>query len=210
MYRVGLKHTLLYALLQVLPIAIRHYEDTVVVAACVSFLELCGLSAQLLQVDVAALNRITSYLKEQGHGEDSLSAGLQRLKSGKYEGLDYARSLARALAEEYATAGLGVLNGKVGANQRPWKALLILLPLLEKATLRHDALKKVQSNAGAWLMHGVGDGNELRSLQRSMSERWSLVTAFCRGHQLPLSTTYLATIARYNDWVCFLLNIRCC
>ena len=199
MYCVGLKHTLLYALLQVLPIAIRHYEDTVVVAACVSFLELCGLSAQLLQVDVAALNRITSYLKEQGHGE-----------SGKYEGLDYARSLARALAEEYATAGLGVLNGKVSANQRPWKALLILLPLLEKATLRHDALKKVQSNAGAWLMNGVGDGNELRSLQRSMSERWSLVTAFCRGHQLPLSTTYLATIARYNDWVCFLPNIRCC
>jgi hypothetical protein len=132
---IGLKHTLLYALLQVLPIAIRHYEDTVVVAACVSFLELCGLSAQLLQVDVAALNRITSYFKEQGYGVDSLSAGLQRLKSRKYEGFDYARS---------------------------------------------------------------------------MSEHWSLVTSSCRGHQLPLSTTYLATIARYNDYVCFLSNIKCC
>jgi hypothetical protein len=107
----------------------------VVVVACVSFLELCGLSAQLLQVDVAALNRITTYFKEQGHGADSLSAGLQRLKSRKYEGLDYARS---------------------------------------------------------------------------MSERWSLVTSFCRGHQLPLSTTYLAAIARYNDYVCNLSNIRCC
>lgn len=179
--------------MQVLPLAITNFDNIVVVTACTSFLELCGLPAQLLQVDVAALNRISSHIKNQDKKDLSIY-----LKSQE---TDLMKSLVQGLAEEYTTSGIGILSGKQLLNSRPRKPLMAILQLLENASLSYDGLKKLESNAGAWLMNGVGDGTELRAVQRSMSERWSLVTAFCRGHQLPLSTTYLATIARYNDWV---------
>uniref|UniRef100_A9U2Z6 Predicted protein n=1 Tax=Physcomitrium patens TaxID=3218 RepID=A9U2Z6_PHYPA len=184
----------------VLPLAITSFENINVVAACVTFIELCGLSAQLLQVDVAVLSRISFYIRDQEHKDGSLNLGSQEIAANEYARAVLMRSLVEGLAEEYTNAGIGILNGKVVANTRPREPLMAILRLLEKSSLNHDGLKKLESNAGAWLMNGVGDGAELRTVQRSMSSRWSLVTAFCRGHQLPLSTTYLATIARYNDW----------
>ena len=191
----------LNCIVQVLPLAITNFDNIVVVTACTSFLELCGLPAQLLQVDVAALSRISSYIKNQDHKDVSIYLKAQDAAAGKYLKGDLMKFLVQGLAEEYTTSGIGILNGKVVTNSRPRKPLMVILQLLENASLSYDGLKKLESNAGAWLMNGVGDGAELRAVQRSMSERWSLVTAFCRGHQLPLSTTYLATIARFNDWV---------
>jgi spatacsin len=54
---------------------------------------------------------------------------------------------------------------------------------------------------GSWLLTGSGDGTELRDQQKVASQHWNLVTAFCQMHQLPLSTKYLAVLARDNDWV---------
>ncbi|KAG0619567.1 hypothetical protein M758_4G148600 [Ceratodon purpureus] len=196
----------------VLPLAITNFDNIVVVTACTSFLELCGLPAQLLQVDVAALSRISSYVNNQDNKDVSMSLKPQEAAAGKYSKGDLMKSLIQGLAEEYTTSGIGILNGKLVTSSRPRKSLMVILQLLESASLSYDGLKKLESNAGAWLMNGVGDGAELRAVQRSMSERWSLVTAFCRGHQLPLSTTYLATIARFNDWVGFLgeAQLECC
>lgn len=66
--------------MQVLPLAITNFDNTIVVAACASFLELCGLQAQLLQVDVAALNRISSYIKNLDQN-DVKSPGTDLMKS---------------------------------------------------------------------------------------------------------------------------------
>ncbi|XP_024371913.1 uncharacterized protein [Physcomitrium patens] len=192
----------------VLSLAILNFENIIVVAACVSFLELCGLSAQLLQVDVAALSRISLYIRDQQHKEGSLNTGLNETAADKDARTDLMRSLVQGLTEEYTAIGIGILSGKGLLNSRPRKPVMAILQLLENSSLNHDGLKKLESNAGAWLMNGVGDGAELRTVQRSMSERWSLVTAFCRGHQLPISTTYLATIARCNDWVGFLAEAQ--
>lgn len=191
-------------MIQVLPLAITHYENAVVVAACASFLELCGLSAHILQVDVAALGRITNYLKEQEQNEYTSAdrAAQGAAFAVELPGVDFARSLCQALADEYRTTRLDIITGKA-ANRRPCKPLMEILQLLEKASLKYVGTEKVESTAGAWLMNGVGDGTELRAVQRCMSERWSLVTSFCRGHQLPLNTMYLKTLARDNDWVSF-------
>lgn len=197
----------LKCIVQVLPLAITNFDNIIVVAACASFLELCGLPAQLLQVDVAALSRISSYINNHDHKDVSIHLKPQEAAAGKHSKGDMMKGLVQGLAEEYTTSGTGILSGKLVTNSRSRKLLMVILQLLENASLSCDGLKELESNAGAWLMNGVGDGAELRAVQRSMSERWSLVTAFCRGHQLPLSTTYLATIARFNDWVTIFLHI---
>jgi spatacsin len=185
--------------MQILGFTIIHYDDAVVVASCVCFLELCGLSAHLLQVDVAALCRIAKYLQDQN--SEGLPPDVQgSTPMTKVYRADVVGSLSQALADEYTSAGIGMLSGKGFASRRPCKVYTRILQLLEK-TLEYEGPKKVENTAGTWLLNAVGDGTELRAVQRSMSERWSLVTAFCRGHQLPLSTTYLAALARDNDWV---------
>ena len=199
-----LLHLVSVSMIQVLPLAIAHYENEVEVAACASFLELCGLSAHILQVDVAALGRITNYLKEQ---EQSEYTSADRAAQGaafavELSRVDITRSLCQALADEYRINGLDIITGKA-ANRRPCKVLMEILKLLEEASLKYVGTKKVECTAGTWLMNGVGDGTELRAVQRCMSERWSLVTSFCRGHQLPLNTMYLKTLAKDNDWVSF-------
>ncbi|CAK9198622.1 unnamed protein product [Sphagnum troendelagicum] len=194
----------------ILGFTIIHYDDAVVVASCVCFLELCGLSAHLLQVDVAALRRIAKYLQDQN--SEVLPPDVQgSTPMTKVYRADVVGSLSQALADEYTSAGIGMLSGKGFASQRPCKVYTRILQLLEK-TLEYEGPKKVENTAGTWLLNAVGDGTELRAVQRSMSERWSLVTAFCRGHQLPLSTTYLAALARDNDWVGFLAEaqVECC
>lgn len=116
---------------------------------------------------------------------------------------DIAYSLGRVLADDYVnrdSAGIMNENEVIGsiATKRPSRALMLVQQHLEKASL---PLLTDGMTCGSWLLSGNGDGAELRSQQKDASLYWSLVTTFCRVHQIPLSTNYLAVLARDNDWV---------
>ncbi|KAI5076391.1 hypothetical protein GOP47_0008456 [Adiantum capillus-veneris] len=190
----------------VLPLAITNFENTVVVASCASFLELCGLSATMLRVDVAALCRISDFCKA------SEKSDLLGDWSNLY-GNDVASSLARALADEYMETGVTILtpkkvdsSGKHPTSRKTSRVLIEVLHILEKAS--HTEWTRSDTSPGSWLMNGAGDGFQLRDQQREASERWSLVTTFCNTHQLPVSTVYVTALARDNDWVGFLAEAQ--
>ncbi|KAL2630311.1 hypothetical protein R1flu_014997 [Riccia fluitans] len=199
----------------VAPLAITNYENPVVVAACAFFLELCGLSTNLLRLDVAALKRISEYCKVHDQIE-AVPSGSGAPATGetatwaKAYGAEVANMMAQALSDEYLNAGVEMLSSKAdGRSRRPSKTLITVLQYLEKASVKDEFMRRADgSTPGSWLVSGQGDGSQLRAMQRTMSERWSLVTAFCRAHQLPLSTVYLATLARDNDWVGFLAEAQ--
>ncbi|GAY58688.1 hypothetical protein CUMW_188900 [Citrus unshiu] len=193
-----------FLLSSVMPLAISHFEDSVLVASCTFFLELCGLSASLLRVDVSALRRISSFYKSSENAESykQLSPKSSAFYALPHEG-DITKSLARALADEYLQEGSATKAKQKGspssvASARPSRALLLVLQHLEKASL---PVLLDGKTCGSWLLTGNGDGTELRSQQKAASQHWDLVTVFCQMHQLPLSTKYLAVLARDNDWV---------
>ncbi|KDP35278.1 hypothetical protein JCGZ_09437 [Jatropha curcas] len=166
----------------VIPLAITHFQDSVLVASCAFLLELCGLSVSMLRVDIAALRRISSFHKLNQN------------------------SLARSLADEYLrkdSASDAKLKRATGflSSERSSRALMLVLQHLEKASLPGMMDGRT---SGSWLLTGNGDGAELRAYQKAASQRWNLVKVFCQMHQLPLSTKYLAVLARDNDWVGFL------
>lgn len=189
-----------------MPVAITHFEDSVFVASCAFLLELCGLSASMLRVDIAVLRRISSFYQCTQNGDISkqvLGKG-SAFHSLHHEG-DIVAYLAQALADEYVhqdTVGSFNQKGapKIIANRRPCRALMLVLLHLEKASLPQLVGGRT---CGTWLLSGNGDGAELRNGQKAASQLWSLVTNFCQMHQLPVSTKYLALLARDNDWVCF-------
>lgn len=116
---------------------------------------------------------------------------------------DIMESLARVLADEYlhkdsakSSKQNELLNPVV--NRQHSQPLMLALQHLEKASLPS---MEGGRTCGSWLLTGQGDGAELRSQQKAASQHWSLVTMFCQMHQLPLSTKYLAVLARDNDWV---------
>lgn len=191
----------------VVPLAILHFEDSVLVASCALLLELCGLSASILQIDVAALRRISSFYKSGDHGNQTveLSPRGSAVHTKSIEA-DVTESLARALADDYlrnessSSAKQRDLQNNV-TGKLPTRALMMVLQHLEKASLPVFA---AGMTCGSWLATGCGDGTELRSQQKAASEKWNLVTVFCQMHQMPLSTRYLACLARDNDWVGFL------
>nr|CAD1822161.1 unnamed protein product [Ananas comosus var. bracteatus] len=179
----------------VLPLAITHFEDYTLVASCIFLLELCGLSTNMLRLDITALRRISSYNK---------SANMA------VPGSDITLSLAHSLAEDYICHDyLRLLEQPVSSQsskgkqqqQQPSRPLISVLHHLEKASL---PLINEGKSCGSWLLTGVGDGSLFRSEQKKASHHWSLVTEFCTMHQLPLSTKYLALLANDNDWVGFL------
>lgn len=182
-----------------MPLAITHFEDSILVASCAFVLELCGLSASMLRVDIAALRRISSYYKSS-EINDTGSAFHAVSREG-----DIVESLARALADDYLHQDSASITKKkktlsLVAGKQSSRALILVLHHLEKASLP----RMVDGNTcGSWLMSGNGDGVDLRSQQKAASQHWNLVTVFCQMHQLPLSTKYLAALARDNDWVCF-------
>ncbi|CAI0554802.1 unnamed protein product [Linum tenue] len=191
----------------VIPLAITHFEDSVLVASCTFLLELCGLSASMVRVDVACLKRISSFYKlrknHENYGQISPKGSAFHLVSPED---DKAESLARSLADEYlhgdyARADKLKQSSKSMTGNRPSRALMLVLYHLEKASLPTITDGKT---CGSWLSTGNGDGAELRSQQKAASQHWNLVTVFCQMHQLPLSTKYLAVLARDNDWVGFL------
>lgn len=181
-----------------------HFEDSVMVASCAFVMELCGLSASMLRVDIAALRRISSFYdsSENNNSQRKLSPKNSPFRAVSNEG-DEVQSLARALADDYLhrnTANISK-NKKTPTSvigNRSSQGLILVLHHLEKASL---PLMDDGNTCGSWLLSGLGDGIELRSEQKEASLRWNLVRVFCQMHQLPLSTKYLAVLARDNDWV---------
>ncbi|GMI68631.1 hypothetical protein like AT4G39420 [Hibiscus trionum] len=192
----------------VTPFAITHFEDNVLVASCAFLLELCGLSASMLRVDVASLRRISFFYKSIQNKE------ISRQLSSKGSAFHVAihddsiiESLARALSDEFMHGDNSKRRGSLNSvsSKQPSRALMLVLQHLEKASLPQLVEGKT---CGYWLLTGDGDGTELRSQQKAASQHWSLVTLFCQIHQLPLSTKYLAVLARDNDWVGFLCEAQ--
>lgn len=199
----------MYFLLQVMPLAIMHFEDTVLVASCAFLLELCGLSASMLRVDVAVLRRISSYYSLVTHGSqhDPASSKGSLFNATTPHKTDLAMSLARALADDYVHHdGHRSLEQKNDGNhcsrsKKSSHSLRTVLHHLERASL--PTLEEGRT-CGSWLSSGIGDGSEFRSQQKDASQRWKLVTTFCQMHNIPLSTKYLAVLANDNDWVLFI------
>ncbi|KAG0546959.1 hypothetical protein BDA96_01G038500 [Sorghum bicolor] len=198
-------------LISVAPLAITNFEDSTLVASCIFLLELCGLCANMLRLDIAALRRISSYYKsvqENKHADlSSLSAPELHVQS---HGAGIAPALARALAEDYVQSDhLHVLEqtqtSMAPKKEQPQHPLIAILQHLEKASL--PSLEE-NKTCGFWLLTGVGNASLYRSQQNEASQHWNLVTEFCRAHHLPLSTKYLALLANDNDWVGFLTEAQ--
>lgn len=204
-------------LLSVPPLAITNFEDSTLVASCIFFLELCGLCANMLRLDIAALRRISSYYKsiqlQQNTNFDISSPRAPELHVQSH-GADIALALAQALAEDYVQSDhLHVLehNQTLGVPKRASKRELLPQPLtailqhLEKASL--PSLEDGKT-CGYWLQTGNDNASLYRSQQNEASQHWNLVTEFCRAHHLPQSTKYLALLANDNDWVGFLTEAQ--
>lgn len=186
-----------------MPLAIVHFKNSVLVASCALLLELCGLSASILQIDITALRRISSFYKSDDYRDHAiqLSPKGSALHAKSIEG-DITESLARALADDYLRKESSCKQRDLKDNvtgRLPTRALMMVLQHLEKASLPVFA---DGMTCGTWLVTGRGDGAELRSQQKAASQKWNLVTVFCQIHQMPLSTKYLDCLARDNDWVC--------
>jgi len=152
----------------------------------------------MLRVDIAALQRISKYLRAKEQREWASSTGTNQSREWSSSIL----SLVKALTDEYATNTITTFGTQSSKSKSKSNAgLATTLQMLEQATLMEYASKTGNETWGSWLLNAAGNGDEFRELQRSTSEQWSLVTAFCRGHELPLSTKYLVTLARDNDWV---------
>ncbi|PRQ49064.1 putative spatacsin [Rosa chinensis] len=191
----------------VMPLAIMHFEDSVLVASCAFLLELFGFSASMLRIDIAALKRMSYFYKSSDNIDNlrKLSTKGSAFHAVGHES-DIMESLARALADEYLQQDSASMSKQKGtpslaARKQPSRALMLFLEFMEKASLPPMADGKT---CGSWLLCGDGDGIELRSQQKAASHRWNLVTIFCQMHHLPLSTRYLSVLARDNDWVGFL------
>lgn len=188
-----------------MPLAIMHFEDSVLVASCAFLLELFGYSASMLRIDIAALKRM-SYFYKSSENTDNLRKILTKGSAFHAVGheSDIMESLARALADEYLQQDSARMTKQKGTPslavvKQPSRALMLFLEFLEKASLPSMVDGRT---CGSWLLSGDGDGIELRSQQKAASHRWNLVTIFCQMHHLPLSTRYLSVLARDNDWVC--------
>ncbi|KAE8791643.1 hypothetical protein D1007_33903 [Hordeum vulgare] len=198
-------------LLSVAPLAITNFEDSTLVASCTFLLELCGMCANMLRLDIAVLQRISSYYNSAQQNKKSelsspRSSGLHVLSHGA----DIVPALARALAEDYVQSDhLQVLEQKQTSRgpkrEQPSQPLIAILEHLERASL---PLLDEGRTCGFWLLSGIGDASLYRSQQNEASQHWNLVTEFCQAHHLPLSTKYLALLANDNDWVGFLTEAQ--
>lgn len=196
---------------QVIPLAIQHFDDSVLVASCAFLLELCGLSASTLRMDIAALRRISSFYKSAENNQYRQQSPRSPAFLQPPVEVDVTESIARALADDYlhkySSSVMQKGDRKNSILNQPSRALLLVLQHLEKASL---PLASNGMTCGSWLSSGNGDGADLRSQQKATSQHWQLVTAFCQTHNIPLSTKYLAVLARDNDWVhylfCFLIH----
>ncbi|XP_042376004.1 uncharacterized protein LOC121969811 isoform X2 [Zingiber officinale] len=199
------------SLSSVASLAVTRFEDSVLVSSCSFLLELCGLSASMLRVDIAALRRISSCYNSFEHNAhyDQVSPKGSAFRSVSHDG-QLTASLARALADDYVRREHLKISKKGDASEsiikdKPSVALMTILHHLEKASLPFLA---DENTCGSWLVSGVGNGLEFRAKQKESSQQWSLVTKFCQMHQLPMSTRYLSLLANDNDWVGFLTEAQ--
>ncbi|KAL6848044.1 hypothetical protein ACP4OV_022172 [Aristida adscensionis] len=198
-------------LLSVAPLAITNFEDSTLVASCMFLLELCGLCANMLRLDIAALRRISCYYKSaQLNKQCELSSQQSPELHVHSHGADVALALARALAEDYVQSDhLHVLDqnqtSRAPKREQPSQPLIAILQHLEKASL--PSLDEGRT-CGFWLLTGVGDASLYRLQQNEASQHWGLVTEFCQAHHLPPSTKYLSLLANDNDWVGFLTEAQ--
>ncbi|RAL44025.1 hypothetical protein DM860_014162 [Cuscuta australis] len=189
----------------VIPLAILHFEDFVLVASCAFLLELCGLPARTIKIDVAALRRISSFQKSGDYADHCRQCSTRSPSQATIEG-DISESLARALADYYRhhdclEFGSKKDNQPTITSKHQSQATMLVLHHLENASLPQVTER---ATCGSWLLTGNGDGVELRSQQKTASQHWNLVIDFCHAHHVPLSSKYLAVLARDNDWVGFL------
>ncbi|KAL8047280.1 hypothetical protein ABFX02_08G230100 [Erythranthe guttata] len=189
----------------VIPLAIEHFDNSVLVASCAFLLELCGLSASILRIDIAALQRISSFYKSAENNQYRQPSPRGSVFFPTPVEVNVTESLARSLADDYLHKSSSNTMQKSDRNNsiynQPSRALLLVLHHLEKASLPTPFSG---ATCGSWLSCGNGDGAELRSQQKAASQHWQLVTIFCQMHNIHLSTKYLAVLARDNDWVGFL------
>lgn len=152
----------------------------------------------MLRVDIAALQRISKYLRVKEQREWASSTGTNQSRERSFSIV----SLVKALTDECGTNTITTFGTRSSKSKSKFNAgLATTLQMLEQATMMEYGSKTANGTSGSWLLNAAGNGDEFRELQQSSSEQWSLVTAFCRGHELPLSTTFLVTLARDNDWV---------
>ncbi|KAJ3694138.1 hypothetical protein LUZ60_009618 [Juncus effusus] len=176
-------------LLSVIPLAITNFDDSSLVASSAFFFELCGVSFDMIRLDINALKRISSHYNQSNN---------QTL----------IPTLARELAEDYLKSDyLQIItqNPNISKYAPSSKILDNILHHLEKASL--PVMQEGQS-CGFWLKNGNGDYSIIREKQSEQSKKWNLVTEFCQMHNLPLSTKYLALLANDNDWVGFLTEAQ--
>lgn len=181
----------------VIPLVIREYANMRVVAACILFLELCGVSAYMVRIVVQSLQRISQYLQvveDRGH-HDTMAISEHDSDMRRMEKLveDY-------ISEVMNSEDLLKLLGQASTH-RVRRASYAILQLLEEATLRDYHTAKGEEG------HGVVPG-EATSSGRPFSEQWCLVTAFCHVHSFPVSCKYLIALAKDNNWVDFLAQAQ--
>ncbi|KAK8969243.1 hypothetical protein KSP40_PGU005204 [Platanthera guangdongensis] len=194
----------------VVQLALMHFDDPVLVTSCTFLLELCGLSASILRIDIATLLRISGYYTSNRQNSFCDVKPKDTALHAESHESDIAYSLARALADNYIHQDILMqLRQKevhrVSRGKQLLQPLMIVLQHLEKASL--PSLEEGKT-CGYWLSSGIGDGFEFRSQQKDASRHWKLVTEFCQIHQLPLSTQYLALLANDNDWAGFLMEAQ--
>ncbi|KAJ3701358.1 hypothetical protein LUZ61_005063 [Rhynchospora tenuis] len=172
----------------VVPLAITSFDDSSVVASCDFLFELCGISFEMLRLDINALRRISSHCNRVDK--------------------TLALNLAKGLAEEYLKYDyleLKSQNQNQCQKMPPSKTLVKILQCLEEASL---PVIEEEESCGFWLKTGTGDASHLRLKQSEASRYWNLVIDFCQVHHLPISTKYLALLANNNDWVGFLIEAQ--
>lgn len=193
-----------------MPLAVLHFEDPVLVASCAFLMELCGVSASMLRVDVAVLQQISYFYKSTGFKGLINSALPTTSDHPRANDTNIAFNLAQALADDYHRLYAIQRDGKRASgltevSQRPSLALITIVRYLEKACLPSSS---AGDSCGTWLLNGKGNGTECRSQQKAASCRWNLVMTFCRMHNLPPSTNYLCVLANDNDWVLLLFSFE--
>jgi len=135
-----------------------------------------------LLIDVAAAHRIVTYASNVSPA----SLAHLFLQFGASAGVyaDIGNDAASSRATESSTS-TNNNNNENEARAAPRTAVQRALTLLEDATLALTL--DVDATA--------------KRKQRGAGSAWSLVTAFCHTHGLPLSTGHLCELAQANDWV---------
>lgn len=159
--------------------AFLHMFDDTVLAACVSFLELCDMSNEELVVDIEAAKRIYKF-----------KAALQQSKE------DNNDSNERVLEEVI----LPFLSIDEDQGDKPLKDILEQLEESTAAMTKEDEESNISTNEHT---EGSADDQVLK-----LNNKWHLVTQFCRVHKLTLNDAPLIELAQQNDWIRFLYEAQ--